>query len=105
MTIQQEREPTREDVQEYVVGLLSEITADWDVEISSTTDLGSLGLESISLVYLIGEVQQRYGLRDVLFQRLRSEETSIMDLRVADVVTYVCETLHPEAQGAAGGAP
>jgi acyl carrier protein len=73
----------------HLAGILREVI-EWDVgEITPDTHLGGLGLESISLVYLIAEVQQHYGLRDRLFQRLREQEVLITDLRLRDVVEIV----------------
>ncbi len=88
----------------YVVEILEDITAEWDIgEITPETSLGELGLESISLVYLLGEVQQRYELQDRLFEKLRAEESILIDLCVSDVVDDVCELLNGRTDGAAGG--
>jgi acyl carrier protein len=96
-----ERRMEREAILQYVVGILREITADWDVgEITAETCLGNLGLESISLVYLIAEIQQHYDLRDLLFKRLRAVEMNITLLRVADIVDLVSELASPSKVGA-----
>jgi acyl carrier protein len=98
-----ERSMEREAILQYVVGILREITADWDVgEITAETCLGNLGLESISLVYLIAEIQQHYDLRDLLFKRLRAAEVNITLLRVADIVDLVSELASPSKVGAEG---
>jgi hypothetical protein len=54
-------------------------------------------------VYLIAEVQQYYNLRDLLFQKLRTAAINIKDVRVADVVDFVCEVLATLRVGAGGG--
>jgi acyl carrier protein len=78
------------EVLPYVIQVLREVTADWDVgEISAETSLGNLGLESINLVYFIAELQQHYGLQDRLFTRLRTSGRPVPDLRVSDVVDLV----------------
>jgi hypothetical protein len=78
----------------YVTEILSEITQDWDVgEIVPSSRLGDLVLESISLVYLFGELQQTYQLGDALFSRLRRDKVQLNDLLVADVVQLVAEAL------------
>jgi acyl carrier protein len=94
MMLEQPKRVEQQDILAYLTKILTEITAEWDVgEISPETRLDSLGLESISLVYLIGEVQQHYNLQNVLFEKLRAAAIMITDLRVADVVDMVCEIL------------
>lgn len=98
-----EQSMEREAILQYVVGILREITADWDVEeINADTGLGNLGLESISLVYLIAEIQQHYNLQDLLFKRLRAAEVNITLLRVGDIVDLVSELASPSRVGAQG---
>jgi hypothetical protein len=93
----------RHAVFHYITEILAEITEDWDVgEISLETRLGDLGVESISLVYLIGEMQQYYNLQDLLFQRLRAAAIRITDLYVADIVDFVCELLTTRAVSVGG---
>jgi hypothetical protein len=89
----------------HVIEILTDITADWDiVEISSKTCLGDLGLESISLVYLIAEIQQYYNLQDLLFKKLRTAEIKVTDLQVADLVDFISELLATPSVGG-GGSP
>ncbi len=96
------RSTNDDEIFRYVSGVLREVTADLDVdEITPHTQLGSLGLESISLVYLIAEIQQHYGLQDRLFSKLRAKAMNIQALRVADVVGYTGEIL--AARNGAGG--
>jgi len=80
------------DVLEHVIGILREITVDWDVgEISTESRLATLNLESINLVYFIAELQQKYALKQQLFTRIRAADRPIADLRVGDVVDFVLE--------------
>jgi len=80
------------EVLAHVISVLKEITGDWDVgQISATTQLDALNLESINFVYFIAELQQKYGLRQQLLARIRSIERPIADLRVADLVNLVEE--------------
>jgi acyl carrier protein len=59
-------------VSEFVMEILEELTEDLGVEALGPDDvLGALGLESISLVYLIAEVQQKFDLQDRLLESLR----------------------------------
>jgi aryl carrier-like protein len=55
-------------------------------EITPDTRLVDFGLESISLVYLLAELQQMYGLGDALFRQMRSEGTFIKDMSVGDIL-------------------
>ena len=66
--------------------------------------LGGLGLESISYVYLIAEIQQYYGLKDQLITQLRVRGTPLKDLRAADLADMVYQiqnapAVHGSAQG------
>ena len=80
------------EVLEHVIGILQEITADWDVgEISPESRLATLNLESINFVYFIAELQQKYALQQQLFTRIRAADRPIADLRVGDVVNFVLE--------------
>jgi len=75
-----------------VIGILREITADWDVgEISAESRLAILNLESINLVYFIAELQQKYALQQRLFTQIRSAGRPLADLRVVDIVNFVQE--------------
>ena len=82
----------RGEVLEHVIGVLEEITNDWDVgPISADSRLAALNLESINLVYFIAELQQTYGLRQQLVTRIRSTARSLGDLCVDDIVDFVHE--------------
>ena len=91
----------RGEVLAHVIRILEEITDDWDVgEISADSRLAALNLESINLVYFIAELQQKYGLQQRLFTRIRSTARSLGDLRVGDIVDFV-----HEIHGARAGQP
>jgi acyl carrier protein len=80
------------EVLAHIVGILQEITAEWDVgEISADSRLATLNLESIDLVYFIAELQQKYALQQQLFTRIRAADQALADLRVVDVVDLVQE--------------
>src|SRR5262245_19130273 len=67
--------------------LLKDINQDWESEtITLETRLVDLGLESISLVYLIAELQQMYRLGDLLFRKMRSEGSLLKDMTVGDIL-------------------
>ena len=60
-------------------------------ELAADTKLIDLGMESISLVYLISELQQSYGLGDALFRKMRDENTMLVDMTVDDILKSVVE--------------
>jgi len=67
--------------------LLKDINEDWETgEVTTETRLVDLGMESISLVYLIAELQQTYGLGDALFRKMRGDGTFLKDMTVGDVL-------------------
>ena len=55
-------------------------------ELTQDTRLVDLGLESISLVYMMAELQQMYGLGDALFRQMRNDGTMIKDMSVGDIL-------------------
>ena len=81
--------------------LLADISEDWETgDVTRTTRLVDLGMESISLVYLIAELQQMYGLGDALFKKMRTEGTFLKDMTVGDVLNAL-DTLITSSKGAA----
>ncbi len=60
-----------------------------DVSLNPEMRLLDSGLESISLVYLVSELQQHYGLGDRLFRRMRDGGTMIRDLTVGELQDMV----------------
>jgi acyl carrier protein len=78
------------EVLAHVLGILEEITSEWDIgEISADSRLAELNLESINLVYFIAELQQKYGLEQHLFTRVRSAGRPLAELRVADIAKFI----------------
>ena len=59
------------------------------VALSGEIRLLDLGLESISLVYLVSELQQHYGLGDRLFRHMREKGALIRDLKVSELQNMV----------------
>lgn len=59
--------------------------------LSADAKLIDLGMESISLVYLISELQQNYGLGDALFRKMRDENLMLVDMTVDDILKSVVE--------------
>ena len=80
--------------------LLVELTEDWDVgEISAATRLGDVILESIAVVYFVGDLQQRYGLGDRLFHEIRASTVKLPELTVGDVVELVQRLISASEKG------
>ena len=59
------------------------------VDLTAETRLLDLGLESISLLYLVSELQQHYALGDRLFRRMREAGALIRDLSVGELQSMV----------------
>lgn len=57
------------------------------VEFDHGTKLLDLGMESISLIYLISELQQHFDLGDKLFQHLRESDQLLKDMDVGDILS------------------
>lgn len=62
-----------------------------EIELSPDSKVLDLGVESISLVYLISELQQNYGLGDQLFRKMREEDRLLKDMSVDDILKAVVE--------------
>jgi acyl carrier protein len=81
---------TADDIFRTMQEILADVTEDWDIDVGDITvetRLIDLGMESISLVYLIAELQQAYGVGDRLFRKMREEGSLLKDMTVGNVVT------------------
>ena len=93
----QELLTSKDSILEYVLQVLQEVTAEWDIQaLTAETQLGDLGMESINLVYFIAEVQQHYNLEDRLFIRLKQGGTLLINLRVCDIVELISELVYAQ---------
>jgi len=59
------------------------------VDFTAETRLVDLGMESISLIYLVSELQQHFQLEERLFQYLRGTERLLIDMNVGDILAGV----------------
>jgi acyl carrier protein len=91
-------------IQEDVGRVLQDIFADLeddiglgDLSLSAETRLIDLGLESISLVYLISELQQHYDLGDRLFRKMREHQLLLKDMRVGEIQDMVVALVSTDA--------
>lgn len=78
------------------IELLEELTSDWDTGLdeplnANTAIVGDLGFESLDVVYLVTAIEQKYGRRDLPFERLL-----MVDGRYVDdlTVSQIAEFLH-----------
>jgi len=83
---------TDKDVSAVLHEIFEDLGEDLDLgQVTLTPDMRllDLGLESISLVYLVSELQQHYGLGDRLFRRMRESGALIRDLSVGELQDMV----------------
>lgn len=83
--------------------ILEDLSEDLDTDgtdFDADTRLIDLGLESISLIYLISELQQHFGLGEQLFQKLRREERLLRDMTVGDILGAVVAVGEDNRKGA-----
>jgi acyl carrier protein len=84
-----------------IVGILQNMTSDWDVEFSGpigaeTCLVRDLTFESIDIVQLIVAVEEHYGRRDFAFEKLLMVDGRYVDeIRVGDLVDF----LHAALEG------
>jgi len=84
---------TRDAIESHLFEILRSLVQDSDVAITSEASFEEIGLDSVSVVYLIGEIQQSFGLRDALYKALVKNNEPLLALRVARFAECVCETL------------
>ena len=60
-----------------------------DTDLDPSQSVLSLGIESISIVYLVSELQQHYGLGNRLFDELRANDRLLKDMTLHDIVETV----------------
>lgn len=91
---------TADDVGRVLQEIFADLGEDLDIgEVSLTagTRLIELGMESISLVYLVSELQQHYALGDRLFRQMRENGMLIRNLSVGDIEDMVVKLSHDGA--------
>lgn len=84
--------PSAADVEAVLREIVGDISEDVEpAEVTRDTRLVDLGMESISLVYMISELQTHYGLGDRLFPKMRAEGILLVNLTVGDVIDMIVE--------------
>ena len=85
---------TYDDAMSVLQEIFEDLADDPDLEdetLDPNAKILDLGMESISLVYLISELQQHYGLGDALFRKVRDEDRLLKDMSVDDILKSVVE--------------
>jgi acyl carrier protein len=79
------------------IELLTELTSDWDTGLEggiqpSTAIVHDLGFESLDVVYLVTAIEQKYGRRDLPFEKLLMVDGRYVDdLTVRQIATFLRE--------------
>lgn len=87
-------ETAKEALSEIFTDLAEDLEAE-PVDFAADTRLVDLGLESISLIYLVSELQQHFSLEERLFQYLRDSERLLVDMDVDDILKGVVAVSQP----------
>jgi acyl carrier protein len=100
--------PGREHLLGDLVGILKELTSDWDHEFSGsigadTRLIADLAFESIDVVQLIVAIEEKYQRRDLPFEELLMVDGGyVEEIRVGELVDFLHSRLG--RAGAAGPA-
>jgi acyl carrier protein len=77
------------------IEMLQELTSDWDTDLESqisptTSIVSDLGFESLDVVYLVTAIEQRYGRRDLPFEKLLMVDGRYVDdLTVTQIAAFL----------------
>ena len=88
-----------QDVSSQLVGILTDMTSDWDIELDSeinreTRLIADLAFESIDIVELVVAIEQTFNSRGIPFERLLMVDGRYVDdLSVAQVSDFVAANL------------
>jgi acyl carrier protein len=92
----------REVILDKVIQILHTMTSDWDTGFSGpigadTCLVSDLMCESIDIVQFVVALEECFGRRDLPMEKLLMiDGRYVDDLRVAEVVDFLCEHLTPE---------
>jgi acyl carrier protein len=86
--------PTLEEVQQGLVESLKEMTSDFDTdfsgEITIDTHLGNdLNFESVDVVEMVVDIEERYGRRDIPFQKMMSGKEHYYDFSIREIADFL----------------
>ena len=77
------------------IELITELTSDWDTGPddginTSTAIVRDLGFESLDVVYLVTAIEQKYGRRDLPFEKLLMVDGRYVDdLTIAQIADFL----------------
>jgi acyl carrier protein len=97
----------RATIQEVVLQILKDLTADWDTDYAGemgpdTLLISDLDFESIDVVELVVSLEGRFGRRDLPFEKLLMHDGRYVDdLTVRQVVDFLEAELANPSRGAA----
>lgn len=89
------QKPTGEGIAGEVVGILEEMTSDWDLDFAGGITEGTrlvedLGFESIDVVQLVAAIEERFGRRGLPFHELLMKDENYVDeIEVAQIVRFL----------------
>lgn len=92
----------RDQVLAGLVGILEDMTCDWDMDFSSgigadTTLVEDLGFESIDIVQLVVAIEKHFKRRGLPFEELLMSDGSYKDdIRVSDTVDFLYRHLNKD---------
>lgn len=90
----------RETVLQDLVGILQDMTSDWDTEFDGgirpeTRLIADLGFESIDVVQFVVAVEERYQRRELPFEEILMADGRYVDeVRVGDAVDFLVRHLN-----------
>lgn len=93
------------EVREKLLGILDEMTSDWDMDFSGAIDdetllAGDLGFESIDFVMLVSEIEGAFKKQGLPYEKLLMEDGDYVDdLSVGQVVGFLVNYLGTGGQG------
>ena len=90
---------SQDNLQSIVIGVLDEMTADWDLDDSGEINLETrlideLAFESIDVVQLVVALEKKLGRKDIPFEKLFIQEGDyVEEITVREVVDFLKEQL------------
>lgn len=91
--------PSISECEQDTIATLKDLTEGWDSAATnniqtSTSIINDLGFESLDVVYLVSAIEQRYGRRDLPFERLlMTEGRYVDDLNVHQIAQFLHQNL------------
>ena len=96
---EEQRNMNEQDISNQLVGILTDMTSDWDIELDSNINretrlIADLAFESIDIVELVVAIELTFNSRGIPFERLLMVDGRYVDdLSVAQVSDFVAANL------------